>query len=200
MTRSYVVPHPSTREATHFIGSYITSTIAPSFPTSSLLPGYSELRNSTMTSTPIRLVMLVVVNDNVVSHSTFRKTVFIGEGDLQEKVIKYYVITCTIFNMSDHVLSDVLPSLSMIPFFSGIILTPALSILQSPSIKQSPVLSTMISTLIEASPTTTEVLPSSTLSPAEEKKKKLKEGKRRWISRECQEGLPPLSFYFSGKL
>ena len=62
MTRSYVVPHLSTRESTHLISSYITSTIAPLFPTSSLLPGYSELRNSTMTSTPIRLVMLVVVN------------------------------------------------------------------------------------------------------------------------------------------
>ena len=195
MTRSFVVPHPSTRESTHFTGSY-TSTIAPLFPTSSLLPGYSELRNSTMTSTPIRLVMLVAVNENVVSHSAFRKTVFIGEGDLKKKVMKYYVILCTICNMSDHVLSDVQPSLSMIPFFSGVILTPTLSILQSSSAKQSPVLSTMISTLIEASPTTTEVLPSSTLSPAEVKKKRRKEGKRRWISRECKEELPlPLSIF-----
>ena len=85
------------------------------------------------------------------------------------------------------------------PFFSVILLTPTPSMLKSPSIHQSPVLFTITSTFIQASPTTTEVLPSSTLSPAEEKKKRREEGKRRGISRECQEELPP-SFYVSGKL
>ena len=73
---------------------------------------------------------------------------------------------------------------TVIPFFSGIVLTPTPSILKSPSIHQSPVLFTITSTFIQASPTTTEVLSSSTLSPAEEKTKRRKEGKRRWVLRD----------------
>ena len=68
------------------------------------------------------------------------------------------------------------------PSQSGIIITPTSSILQStvPSIQQSSVLATNTSTFIQATPTTSEVLPSSTLSP---EMKKLKEGKSRLISR-----------------
>ena len=74
------------------------------------------------------------------------------------------------------------PSQSVIPFFTGIIITPTPSILQStvPSIQQSSVLATNTSTFIQATSTTSEVLPSSTLSP---EMKKLKEGKSRLISR-----------------
>ena len=82
------------------------------------------------------------------------------------------------------ILIQYLSMYTVIPFFSGIVLTPTPSILKSPSIHQSPVLFTIASTFIRASPITTEVLPSSTLSPAEEKKKKLKEGKGRWVLRD----------------
>lgn len=71
------------------------------------------------------------------------------------------------------------PSQSVIPYITGVIITPTPSILQYtvPSIQKSSVPATETSTLIQTSPTTSEVLPSSTLSAADEKMKKLEEGK-----------------------
>ena len=81
------------------------------------------------------------------------------------------------------------PSQSVITFLTGIIITPTPPILQStvPFIQQSSVLGTNTSTFIQAGSTTFKVVRSSTLSPAGEKMKKLKEDKQRWISR-----APPL--------
>ena len=77
------------------------------------------------------------------------------------------------------------PSQSVIPFLTGISITPTPPILQSTVlfIQQSSVLATNTSTFIQVGSTTFEVMRSSTLSPGGEKMNKRKEDRQRWIPR-----------------